>query len=103
MNEEELRQEVARLRAEVDRLDDRANGVLVALTDALLPLLKANPEAATYLEPTWRAAAERFEQVEANSGQAEDFHETAELLEARKMLYRQFQRLGLWRGHQPGT
>ena len=42
MNEEELRQEVARLRAEVDRLDDRANGVLVALTDALLPLLKAN-------------------------------------------------------------
>ena len=98
MNDEELRQEVAQLRAELDRLDDWANGVLMALSDALLPLLKANPEAARYLEPLWRSAAERFEQLEAERGQAGQFAETAELLEAKTILYRQLRTLGAWRG-----
>ncbi|MCK9987424.1 MAG: hypothetical protein AzoDbin1_03896 [Azoarcus sp.] len=99
MDEHALRQEIGQLRVELDRLDDWANGVFVALTDALPPLLRANPEAAAYLAPMWRKAAERFDQLQAHTGQAEDFHETAELLEARKMLYRQFDRLGLWPRH----
>lgn len=98
---EELRKEVAQLRAEVDRLDDWANGVFVALGEALLPLLKAHPESAAYLEPLWRHAAERYEQVLSMPGQAGDFHETAELLEPRKMLYRQYSLLGAW--PQPGS
>ena len=98
---DELREEVAQLRAELDRLDDWANGVFAALSDALLPLLKANPQTAAYLAPIWRSAAERFDEVQTEPGQAGDFHETAELLEARKMLYRQFAILGVWPPHDP--
>lgn len=100
---DELREEVAQLRAELDRLDDWANGVFVALSEALYPLLKANPEAAAHLAPLWSKAADRYERVQSEPGQAEDFHETAELLEARKLLYRQFATLRLWPQPDPGS
>lgn len=82
-----LRQEVERLRCELDQLDDWANGIWVALLDVLLPLLRRQPDVAAALEPTWRKAAARWEQLDREHGQAEDFHETAALLEPRKMLY----------------
>ena len=86
----------ATLRAEINKVDDWANGVFMALKDALLPLLKDHPATACDIAPQWRKAAEQFEQIEQGSPPA-DPDETLELLEARKMLYRIFEVLGLWR------
>ena len=59
-------------------------------------LLKDHPATACDIAPQWRKAAEQFEQIEQGSPPA-DPDETLELLEARKMLYRIFEVLGLWR------
>lgn len=96
MSESELRQEIERLRAEIDRVDEWATGVFQVLVDVLHPLLKAHPDIALALAPHWRHAAERFDRVRASTGQLEDVDETVERLEARKMLYRQYDWLGLW-------
>lgn len=89
-------QEAARLREEIDKVDDWANGVYAALRDVLLVLLRSQPDMAGSLAPVWREASERWEAVTRQTGQAEKFHEKAELLEARKMLYRQLVALGLF-------
>lgn len=86
----------ATLRAEINKVDDWANGVFVALKDVLLPLLNDHPDAACEVGPQWRKAAEQFERIEQGNPTA-DPDETLELLEARKMLYRVFELLGLWR------
>lgn len=96
MGDEELRQEIERLRAEIDRVDEWATGVFQVLVDVLYPLLMANPNAVAHVGQAWRQAAERFEVVRACTGQNEDIDETVERLEARKMLYRQYALLGLW-------
>lgn len=93
---EMLEQELFDLRLEVDRNDDWANGLFAVLVEALPPLLRANPEMARQLGATWRNRADEYEALRSNPGQAEDFHDTAEKLEAAKMLYRQFDVLGLW-------
>lgn len=85
----------ATLRAEINKVDDWANGVFLALKDVVLPLLKDHPGAACEVGPVWRKAAEQFEQIEQGTPPA-DPDETLELLEARKMLYRIFDILGLW-------
>ncbi|WP_156523229.1 hypothetical protein [Bordetella ansorpii] len=92
----QLRSELALLRTEVAQLDDWANGVFAALQDALLPILRDNPLLAAELGGRWSEVSERFDRLETSTGQHEDFHETQELLEARKMLFRTFQLLGLW-------
>lgn len=84
------------LKAEINKVDDWANGVFVALKDVLLPLLKDHPATARDVGPQWRKAAEEFERIE-QGGATADPDETLELLEARKMLYRVFEMLGLWR------
>ena len=96
MNDVEIKKEIAKLRAEISRVDDWANGVFVALSEALPPLLKANPVAAAHLAKSWRDAAARFERVSSSREQADDYHETAELLEPRKILYGLFARHGVW-------
>ena len=92
--QQEIERAVAPLRQELDELDDWANGVFAALEDVLIPLLKAQPDIARKVQPLWLLAAQRYEQLEKSQGQADDFHETAALLEARKMLYRLFGLLG---------
>lgn len=96
--QQEIDRAVTPLRRELDELDDWANGVFAALQDVLIPLLKAQPDLARTLQPLWQLAAQRHERLEQETGQAEGFHETAALLEARKMLYRQLALLGLWPG-----
>lgn len=86
----------ATLRVEINKVDDWANGVFVALKDVLLPLLKDHPETACDVGPQWRKAAEQFERIDQGNPLA-DPDETLEFLEARKMLYRIFELLGLWR------
>lgn len=93
---ERLEQELNDLRLEVDRNDDWANGLFAVLVEALPPLLRANPEMARQLGATWRNRADEYEALRSTPGQADDFHDTAEKLEAAKMLYRQFDVLGLW-------
>ena len=94
--QQEIERAVAPLRQELDELDDWANGVFAALEDVLIPLLKAQPDIARKVQPLWLLAAQRYEQLEKSQGQADDFHETAALLEARKMLYRQLAVLKAW-------
>ena len=97
MNEvEQLRQEVAQLRAEIDKVDDWANGVLHALIDVLPLLLKKHPDVAATVAPMWKNAARKFSEVTMKTGQAESFSETADLLEPKKMLYEMFALLGVW-------
>lgn len=96
MADEELRQEIEQLRAEIDRVDEWATGLFQVLVDVLHPILKMHPEVAAAVAPHWRHASERFDAVEANTGQLEDVDETVERLEARKMLYRMFAIDGLW-------
>lgn len=92
-----LEREVRELRSEIDRVDDWANGLFAVLTDVLPALLKANPELAARLAPKWRDAADRFDRADQAqpTGAGRDI-ETAEFLEARKMLYRLFDLLGAW-------
>lgn len=94
--QQEIERAVAPLRQELDQLDDWTNGVFAALEDVLIPLLKAQPDIAHKLQPLWQLAAQRYEQLEQSHGQADDFHETAALLEARKMLYQQLANFGIW-------
>jgi hypothetical protein len=96
---EAVEQAVTPLRVQIEQVDDWANGVYVALSEVLVPLLKLQPELALYLQPLWADAAHRYAQLE-HSVQADDFHETLELLEARKMLYEHLDLLKAW--PQPG-
>ena len=86
----------AMLRAEINKVDDWANGLFLALKDMLIPLLKDHPAMACDIGPQWRKAAEEFERIEQGNP-PKDPDETLESLEARKMLYRIFELLGLWR------
>lgn len=93
--QQEIDRAVAPLRQEIDQLDDWANGVFCALSDLMPALLKTQPEIARYLEPLWRKASERYDHI-GNTDQAEDFHETQPLLEARMTLYRQLASVRAW-------
>jgi len=94
-----LRQEVAQLRAEVDRVDEWANGLFCVLLDALPLLLRRQPEVASRLAPMWRTASERFDEVSTATGQDDSFEETLERLESRKILYRTMALLKIWPEH----
>lgn len=96
--QQEIDKAVAPLRQELDQVDDWANGVFCALSDLMPVLLKTQPEIARYLEPMWRKASERYDHI-GSTGQADDFHETQALLEARKTLYRRLAVLKAW--HAP--
>lgn len=74
------------LREEINKVDDWANGVFVALRDVLMHQFKQNPKLVQAVMGQWALAAEKFNQAE-NEGVALPEGETLELLEARKMLY----------------
>lgn len=90
------REEAERLRAEIDRVDDWANGVFAALLEVLFPLLRAHPEIAKELAPVWQRIAERFDAQTKGKRQAGNFHEPDEMLEARAMLYRELSKFGVF-------
>ena len=98
MSERELRQEIAQLRAEIDRVDNWANGIFLVLQEVLPPLLKKNPEIASHLRDSWRAAAEKLDDLERGVEQRDDPEEAESLesLEVRKILYRTLDLLGVW-------
>lgn len=83
------------LKAEINKVDDWANGLYVVLLDVLPGLLKANPALARELAPKWLAAAESFDLIDKH-GQPPEPDEPLEFLEGRKMLYRLFAALKLW-------
>lgn len=94
-----IRSEHAQLRAELDRVDDWANGVFLALQDLLPSLLKAHPDTAAAVADMWRKAAEQYDQVAAGHAVTDVDGDpvTLEFLEARKMLYRSLGHLsGIW-------
>lgn len=82
------------LRAEINKVDDWANGLFLVLNDLLPFLLRTHPELASELAPRWRTAAESFDRIQ--EGQAAEPDEPLELLEARKMLFRMNDLFKLW-------
>lgn len=96
MSDTELRREVEQLRAEIDRVDDWANGVFAVVQDLTLLLLRTHPELLAELEPPWREAAENYDKVKAGQKIPADEAEQLEQLEARKILYRMAEQLQLW-------
>jgi len=96
--QQEIEKAVAPLRQQIDELDDWSNGVFAVLADLLPLLLKAQPDIAAALAPLWRDAAVHYDRLDT-AGQAEDFHETQALLEARKILYRRLDLLKAWPAH----
>lgn len=96
-----LEREVRELRAEIDRVDDWANGLFHVLLDLLPGLLKRHPELAASLAPKWREAAEQFDQMtQAQPSPVGREVATPEFLEARKMLYRLLELISAWPGQQ---
>lgn len=88
-----IRDEIEPLRAEIDRVDEWANGLFQALEDVLRPLLKANPALVQEIEPLWCRAAQQYEQLQQGLLLYTDEQPTLERLEGRKILYRTLQRL----------
>lgn len=92
-----LKQQVAELSDKLERQDDWSSGVFEALKDLTLALISAYPELAPRVMPVWASAAKQYDRLESGT-QADDFHETAEFLEARKMLYRILLAARVWPG-----
>lgn len=82
------------LRAEINKVDDWANGLFLVVNDLMPFLLRTHPELASELAPRWRKAAEGFDRIQ--EGAAPEPDEPLELLEARKMLFRMSDLLTLW-------
>lgn len=87
------------LKAEINQVDDWANGVFVVLRDVLPYLLRTFPELARNVAPQWSAAALDFDQIDVH-GHPAKADEPLEFLEARKMLYRTLALLGVWEAAQ---
>lgn len=81
------------LRAEINKVDEWANGIFAALRDVLSHQLRKSPELANDLAAQWSEAAENFDRIHVH-GMAPRDGESLECLEARKMLYRLFSVVG---------
>ena len=84
----------ATLRAEINKVDDWANGIFAALRDVLTHQLRTSPELAQALAKNWSKAARDFDRIDVR-GLPANPDEPLEYLEARKMFYRTFGLLGL--------
>ena len=86
----------ATLRAEINKVDDWANGVFMVLLNVLPGVLRSNPELARQIAPQWEKASEDFDRIDVQGKPAKP-DEPLEFLEARKMMYRIFGLLGIWK------
>lgn len=84
------------VRRDLQRVDDWTNGVFAVLVDVLPFMLRRHPGWARQIGARWGEAAERFDQIEAGAKRPGEDDESAELLEARKMLFRLFDLAKLW-------
>lgn len=89
MNEEikRMREDVAKLREQVDAVDDWANGVHVTLT-LVLPLLLRGHPMEQRIRKSLQQHDDRYEELKAHPQRAEDKHERIGLYESGKMLNR---------------
>ncbi|MGX9692955.1 hypothetical protein ACTJNK_21670 [Achromobacter anxifer] len=94
------REEIAQLRAALSQVESLTEGLMTALFDILLPLVRQQPEIARILQTCWAPVSERYEALE-QAGQHDDSSETLELLEARKFLYRALHTVGAFPAPQP--
>lgn len=94
MSDSELRKEVERLRAEIDAVDDWANGIFQMLVQVLPLLLRNHPNAAN-VQRLLQDSDVRYEELLAHPERAEK-DEPAGLYEAGQMMYRQMAVLGVW-------
>lgn len=85
----------ARLQAQIDRAEDRTNGVLLALAQLLPHLVEADPKLRRSLGRAWAAISEEVQQIE-EFGKVPNPGETLELLEAREVLFQALDFSGLW-------
>jgi len=99
MSDSELRQEIVRLHAEIDAVDDWANGIFQMLVQ-VLPLLVRDHPNAKKVQHLLRESDTRFEELMAHPERAEE-GEPAGLYEARKMMYRYMELLGVWSDVDP--
>ena len=82
------------LREEINKVDDWANGIFAALRDVLELQMRDSPAIAKELAQNWSEVALDYDRI-IKQGQPAKADEPLELLEARKMLYRFFQVLGV--------
>ncbi len=86
---------VAPLQDEISKLEDFACGIYGVLRNLVPHLMRSQPGLAQQLEPHWRGAALRTEELE-NGVRLPEPGETVELLEARTDLYQYLKELNLW-------
>lgn len=84
------------LKAEINRVDDWANGLFTVFLNILPSLLKSDPELARQIAPQWKKASEDFDRIHLHGKPARP-DEPLEFLEARKMMYRIFGLLDIWK------
>lgn len=86
------------LRAEINKVDDWANGIFAALRDALGNVLGDAPAIGRALAKDWGKAAQDFDGIMAGGTPTHNRGESLEQLEARALLYRFYVRLGMMPG-----
>lgn len=87
----------ALVQGRVERVDQWAQGIFVALRDVLFHLLADSSDLGRYLGSDWRRAAAQFDAIEAGEMPATP-DANLDLLEARRLLYRTFSEIGLMPG-----
>ncbi len=100
MSEQELRQEIAELRARIEATDNWAAGVHQVLVDVLPFLLRGHPEVEKVHQLLQRAE-HRYEELKASPEKSEGAGDVAGLYEPAKILNRQLALRGVWPGVDP--
>lgn len=100
MNEPSLREELDRLHARVEELEDWSYGLLVGVLAVLPPLLRGHPQVEQAHQVLQKADA-RYEELLLHPERAEDPQETPARLEPQKMLNRLLGAVGVWPGVDP--